>query len=87
VWQNLEYLLRLRIAIWITQTERHLKLLCIPRGAIQVIGGVREAGSVVAVDASPIGKCVVRRADLEVACIAVCTCFWIDDHFTVSGDI
>lgn len=60
--QYLQYLLRLWIAKWITQTVGLLKVLSISRGAMQVISVVRELGCVIAMYASAVRKGVVRRA-------------------------
>lgn len=85
--QNLQYFLRLRIAVWITQTVRHLKMLCIPWGTMQVIGCIRELSSVIPMNTCSIGKCVVRWAEIKVVRMAPWTCIWVYDHFAVSCNV
>lgn len=87
VWQNLNYYLRLWIAIWITELKRLLRMFGIPWNAVEMVCFIREEQGVTAMNASPVRECVIRRTLGNGTRTTMVDFVGINDHFAVPGNI
>lgn len=87
VWQNLQYLLWLRIAVWITQNIWLLQMLGIAWRAIYVISLIWEVVLVRPMNSGPIWKSVIRRAWVEILRFAPWIYVRVYDHLAISSNV
>lgn len=87
VRQNLQNLLRLRIAVRIAQGVGRLEVGGIAGGAVEVVGGEGEASGVVAESDGAVGEDVAGWAEGRAVGAAPGGGARVDDHLAVAGDV